>query len=182
MSNKFGVLGDALGQVGSLGKQVGQQVVKTPTDLAKAAVTQIGLPETVTQEKKQTSKKPKISKEEEKKQTREVVKSLYGIKSQDASSPQAPAQPDAKAQETTKKEAEDKQKLEQLRQQLHQTQYYQPLVNRPKKQEEVERPQERVERQKMEELQENDEKKKKKKPLAVARAHESTEKFRGVSG
>ena len=74
------------------------------------------------------------------------------------------------------------QKLAELRRQLHQEVYYDPLVN-PKKQEEEERSAERVERQEKEEMQDLEQKEADKPPpIAVQRAQTSTEMNRGVAG
>lgn len=103
-------------------------------------------------------------------QTKEFVKELY-------ESEEPPITQDQAAQ----KEMEDKQKMEALRQRLH-SEYYQQLTQRPKTQEEAERPAEKVERQEMEDLQQKQEEDKKKQPIAVTRAERSTEMFRGASG
>jgi hypothetical protein len=77
---------------------------------------------------------------------------------------------------------ETQQKLEALRKQLHDEVYYEPLIN-PKKQEEEERPAERVERQEKEEMQDLEQKEADKPPpIALQRAQTTTEMNRGVSG
>lgn len=78
-------------------------------------------------------------------------------------------------------DADTKLKLVALRKQLHDEFYYNPLVN-PKNQEE-ERPAERVERQEKEEMQDLQQKEADKPaPIAVQRAQTSTEMNRGVAG
>ncbi|MBI4079533.1 MAG: hypothetical protein HY429_04535 [Candidatus Levybacteria bacterium] len=102
--------------------------------------------------------------------TKEFVKELY-------ESDEPAITPDQAQQ----KEMEDKQKMEALRQKLH-SEYYQQLTNRPKTQEEAERPAEKVDRQEMEDLQKKQEEDQKKQPIAVNRAERTTEMFRGASG
>ncbi len=75
-----------------------------------------------------------------------------------------------------KPQESDEVKKQRLRSELH-SQYYQSLVNRPKAPEE--KPAEKAERQKMEDLQEAE---KKEKPMAVKFAAQKTEKFPGASG
>ena len=76
---------------------------------------------------------------------------------------------------------QEKQKLAKLRQELHQTTYYEPTFNPPKKQEE--RPAEKVEKEKKEEQMELQQKEAKKPPeIAVQRAQQKTESFPGASG
>ncbi len=80
------------------------------------------------------------------------------------------------------KTPDEAQQLEVLRKKLHDEVYYIPLTKRQQRQEE-ERPAEKVEREKMEELKLEDEKKKKKPPpLAVQMASNKAEQFPGVSG
>ena len=78
------------------------------------------------------------------------------------------------------KTPEEQKKLMELRQQLH-GQYYQNLVNPPKQQED--RPAQKIEREKKEEMQDLQQKEAKKPPpLATQRARERVEKFPGASG
>lgn len=101
-------------------------------------------------------------------ETKSFVKGLYG------------ENPPLKQEEIAKKELEDKQKKDALRQRLH-SEYYQQLTNPPKQQEE--RPAEKVEKEKKQEMAELEQKKAEKPPpLAVNRAERKTETFRGVSG
>lgn len=183
--NKSGILGDALGQLGSTVKQIGKTVVKTPGGLAKTAVKQVGLPEAILEKEKKRAA-VKVPSE---KNTEEFVKNLYGptekqdrasmshgSKAQTSTADQAQAPHDTKS-----KTPEELEKIEKLRQELHQTTYYQPLVNRPRQQEERQAAKvEREEKEKRWELQEKD--KKKPKPLAVSREQNKAEQFRGTSG
>ncbi len=76
--------------------------------------------------------------------------------------------------------AEDEEKLQKYRQELKNylhSQYYQREFNKPKPPEE--KPAERVERQKIEDLQN---KEKKKNSILVQRAQQKTEKYPGASG
>lgn len=154
------------------------EVIKEETGkTVKTAVSQVTGKQNAPGQSQKQAKKPqshqppsesvqsKISKPGE---TKSFVKSLYG---QD------------KAQitqgEVAQKELEDKQKKEALRQRLH-SEYYQTLTNPPKQQEE--RPVEKVEREKKQEMAELEQKKAKKPPPLIQRARERVEKFPGASG
>ncbi|MCL5432735.1 MAG: hypothetical protein M1524_01300 [Patescibacteria group bacterium] len=191
MINKGGILGDIAGEMLEQGqaatKQVGKQIVNAPSDLAKTAGSQItggsdqpaqapNEPSTIQQNADQT------------KQTQDVVKSLYGVgdKNTNQSSSQQSQQNQIRkiTEEHPEKTPEELQKLQKLRQELHQTTYYQPLTNPPKPPEERQGEKiqkEEEEKKKMEELQIKEEKKKE-PPVAVQRAKNKTEMFRGASG
>ena len=169
--NQNDVLGEILEQGQSLVKKGGKAVKSSVSDTAKAAVGQI-TGDNVSQDNSGQNQDVRTGVDAANKaETEELVKGLY-----------AKSKPGSQTAQTPQgvKEADDKQKLEKLRQELH-GQYYQNLVNRPKPKEE--RPAEKAEReekQKMADLQE----KEAKKPvsLAVQRAQQSTEKYRGASG
>lgn len=183
--NIFGdIVGEVLEQGGSVVGQTAKQIIKTPADLAKTAGGQIN-PTQSSQDnqmdKNKTSQDQKNS--DTQKASEDIVKNLYG-KTDDKNTD---LKPQENLQKTTnehpEKTPEELQKIEKLKQELHQTTYYQPLIN-PQKQEE-ERPAEKVEREeqqeeqkKLEEIKEEE----KKVPLAVERAERKTEMFRGVSG
>lgn len=112
--------------------------------------------------------------------TDDIVKSFYA-----ESKPKTPEE--KKQQEIIEKAQkqhktpEEIQKLDSLRQQLHKDTYYDPTFNRTQQQEE-ERPAEKVEREKMEDLQmEHEKKQKAPPPLAVSQA-QNIEKNRGSAG
>ena len=173
------ILSDALGQVGSLGKQAVKQVVKLPKDFVETAAAQAGL------EKKSSDTSqggeapmPQVIRD---KNTENFVKGLYGADSQEQSTPQAnvPKQNPEDTQQppsgqNSQKSPEEKAQMENLLQKLHNETYYQPLITRPKKQEEVEKPKERVERLEMEELKKDEEKKKKKDQADISLEREKT--------
>ncbi|MDP3941095.1 MAG: hypothetical protein Q8Q49_02170 [bacterium] len=80
------------------------------------------------------------------------------------------------------KTPEEAAKLEAIRNQLHKTDYFDPLINRkPAEEEHKEEEQEEKEEKKMEELQ-VEEKKKKDDDIAIKQAQQKTEKFPGASG
>ncbi len=115
--------------------------------------------------------------------TQDIVKSLYSESDENLdqnsnkTSNQNPQQPE----DNTPEGLEKKKKLAELRQQLHNEVYYDPLVNPPKPKEE-ERPAEKVEKEKQKEMIELEEKKKKEPPPLVAKAQQRVEKFPGASG
>lgn len=169
--NQNDVLGEILEQGQSLVKKGGKAVKSSVSDTVKAATGQVtgdnGSQDNSGQSQDVQTGVDTVNKAE----TEELVKGLYAKSKPGNQTAQTPQ---------SVKEADDKQKLERLRQELH-GQYYQKLVNRPKPKEE--RPAEKVERedkQKMADLQEKAAKKP--APLAVQRAQQSTEKYRGPSG
>ncbi len=174
-----GITDDVLGQVGNLGKQVGTTLVDESKKMVKTGAVQVGMPEVVLEKKpevagveKAVQKKPEEVLQN--KDTEDFVKELY----KESSSTELPKE--GLQKEANVKTLEEKQKIAQLRNQLH-GKYYQELVNRPKQQEE--RPLEKVEREKQEEGWELKEKEAKKpQPLAVTQAANKTEKFPGASG
>lgn len=189
--NQGGIIGEVLETGGSLVKHTAKSIVKTPTDLAKAAGSQIGAKSQGQGENSGVKADQNQDVASSDQQTKEVVDYLYGAKKpqgqQAAQSNQNPQQqsPVNQALGITKKpeekSPEETQKLQKLRQELHQTTYYQPLTN-PKNQEE-ERPAEKVEREKKQKMQEEFQKEQKKPPpLSVKRARERVERLRGVSG
>jgi hypothetical protein len=80
------------------------------------------------------------------------------------------------------KTPEEAAKLEGIRQQLHRTDYYDPLVQRkPAEEEEKEEEKVEAEEKQMEELQQEDQKKKD-DDIALKQSQQKTEKFPGASG
>lgn len=173
MFKKGGLLGDILEQGGTLAKQTVKQVATTPVSLVKTAAKQAGV--------SPTQKEPSTSDQQQTKaQTEEVVKHLYGAKDASQNNHASIAEGAQGESKDSKRTPEEIQKIEQLRKQLH-GQYYQSIINPPKQQEE--RPVEKVEREQQEQQMELIEKEKKKpQPIAVQRAKNTTESFRGVSG
>lgn len=168
MSDNPGILGEIIEQGASIVKQTVKQTAKLPSDLAKTAGSQV------------TGSDDQKSKEE----TREFVKSIYGVDQQSNEKPVPPQRDPEKGGTTTESTASNaaaqkELKLNRLRQELH-AQYYQRLVNPPKPTEE--RPAEKVEKEKREEMIDLQEKEKKKPPVLVQRARERVEKYPGASG
>lgn len=180
---KSGILGDALDQLGGLAKQTGKAVVKTPGHLAQTAAKQVGVtPETAEVQKGKEAPTPKQQQavtEARKSQNQEIVSSLYAPSKETAQDPAAQTAT-AVAEENPKKSPEEIQKIAQLKQQLHQTTYYQPLVTPPKQQEE--KPAEKVEREKIEDLQEKQEKQEDEVKKAPIQQAQNIEKHRGAHG
>jgi hypothetical protein len=167
MIKKVPVLGGIVEEVAEELKDTGKAIIKevgrVPGDVVQSGVSQavdIQQPEKEVEDSRARDSK-------------EITNHLY------AKSSQAPAE--VEPREILEEKAEQKKKAvrEQLKNEAH-ARYYQTLVNRPKAPEE--KPAERVERQKMEDLKEKDEKEKKKKPIVVQRAQQSVEKYRGAAG
>ncbi len=174
--NKGGVLNaeEALESGISLAKKAGKSMSKVASDTAKAATSQVG-----------------ISPQAQDQSTKDFVKDLYGAgkKSQQsggnqASNPQA-ASPQNPTNADLPKSPEEQQKLAEVRtnlQKRHDEFYYEPLVN-PKKDKPEERPAEKVEIEKQQEMVDLQKKEEKKPPpLSIQRAQTKTEKFPGGGG
>ncbi len=159
--SKGTVLEEVLETGGSAAKQAGKSIIGAVSDAGKAAGSQI------------TGRS---------KDTQDIVKSLYEKSGQntDRSSNKSTNQ-NFQQPEDTAQGIEKKKKLEELRAQLHREVYYDPLVNPPKPKEE-ERPAEKVERDKMQDLQENEQKKKDKPPPLVQKTQQRVEKYPGTIG
>lgn len=187
IKNIIGEIGtEVLEQGGSLVKQTAKQIAQTPSDLTKAAGSQVNPQAPQVQGEGQKTAQGAVDTNEQQ-QNQDIVKSLYGATEKPKSQP---SEPQKNTQESTQKLAEkypekspeEIQKMQQLRQQLHATTYYQKLTT-PSKPKEEERPAEKVEKEKkMELIGEKEEEKKKPPPLAVERAQNKAERFRGVRG
>lgn len=155
-------------------KVVGQQAQAT----TQTAVSQL-TGQTVTP----SDHKPAARSEE----TKSFIKDLYSPtrpKEHDLPSIDDKPHAEMKQQEksaTDQKLADTRQRLAQLHNSQHQSSYFDPTFNRPKQQEE--KPVERIEREKQEEMWLEQEKEKKKpKPMAVQMGQSKAEKFPGASG
>ncbi len=125
------------------------------------------------------------------KQTQDFVQELYGVKKPQQQQANAsshtpapkPQQTQAQPQDASSQDklAQTRQQLEQLKQQQHTREYYDPTFNRPKQEEET--VVDKLDREKEEENFEL-QKKKAEKPqdLATQRANQRTEKFPGGGG
>lgn len=168
------VLGEVLEKGQTVVQKTGKAASDSASNLAKTAAGQVagdsnnqsGVDETNATVSDQQAVNDKA-------QTEELVKGLY-----------APSKPQNNQDSQTvnpQSEQEKQAELARVRQKLHDEVYYQPLVQGKKAQEE--RPAEKIEKEKKQELQ-NLQKKEAKKPppIAVQRAQQTAEKFRGVSG
>lgn len=176
---KIGMFEEVLEQGGSIVGQAAKQIAKTPSDLAKAAASQVA-----PGAGQGTGDATDIARD---KDTQDFVKDLYGS-SQKSPQNQVTNQPAAQSQNPlnnlSQKSPEDQKKLLDLQKKLHDEVYYQPLVNPPKPQEE--RPAEKIEREKeeekMEQLQDDQKKQKDDESVAAVRAQQRVEKYPGASG
>ena len=166
------VLGQALGQLGTVIKDTAKQVVKIPSQAAEDVEKQIAGNVKDKDQDTQDKKTESVSQNDSKKQTGEVVRSFY------AKSPQSTD--DEFRKQIKDKSPEEQKKLLELRQKLHRETYYDPTFNPPKQQEE--RPAEKVENENKQEMQELEQKEAKKPPPLVQRARERVERFPGASG
>ena len=163
--DKNGALGEILEKGQSAVQKSAKAAADSSSNLVKTAAGQIA-----GQNQGEQGIQDDAQKVTDKAQADDLVKDLY-----------APSNPNVKAPSKEQSEADKKAKLANLRQKLHDEVYYQPLIAGQKAQEE--RPAEKVEREKKQEMQDLRQKEDKKpKPLAVQRAQQSAEKFRGVSG
>lgn len=190
---KVGFFEEMIEQGGTLVKQMGKQAVQVPSDLAKAAKSQVAPITTPQSGIAGQGPVPAAGAEvavdgknagdaKAKKDTQDIVKSLYGIQDgkKELSKEEQKRQEELLAKHKAKS-PEEIQQIQKLKQELHQTTYYQPLVTPPKQPEE--KPVEKIEREKKEEEFELQKKEKEKPtPLAVQRGRESAEKHPGASG
>lgn len=168
-----GILGKALGQLGSIAKKTGEEIFKKPEEMAGDVASEFGL-------KTDSTPQPTKPAPSDEQATREVVKGLYAPSEKKKDDAQSSKPEDAEfAKQIADKSPEEQQKLMSLRRQLHQ-EYYENLVNPPKQQEE--RPAEKVEKEKKKEMAELQRKEEKKPPALIQRARERVEKFPGASG
>lgn len=181
------ILGGALNQLGQTAKQTVKQVIKIPEEIARDAAGQVGFAKQNYDENKASDNNKKQWQSDE--ERIKFLKDLYGKSdmSQDGSltaDKQANAsdkKPSEFQEQIADKSSEEQKKLIELRNQLHKENYYDPLFNRPQKQEE--RPAEKVEQEKKQEMMELEQKDAKKPPpLAVVREQNKAEMFRGAAG
>ena len=180
------------GEMLEKGQQVVQNTAKSAvSDVTGSVSSQLGVkqeasPDVKGQGQSQTqaqippSAEPVIPQAASSAETKELVKEFY-----------APSDdtPSVSPQDKQKAQMETQQKLAKLRQELHQTEYYEPLIAYEKKkpgQEEEEGAAERVEKQEKEEeqkkMQLEEKKVKETQDLATSRAQRTTEANRGVAG
>ncbi len=187
----MGIADDIGGHFGSLGKQLGQSIALVPKEVVKTAGAQVGIEIKDREKNKEVpqpgaAEKPQLANPEAaqtQKNTESFVNDLYGVTTKP---PEAQAAVQTQVQNAEKpktqqqkaferiaalyptKSHEEIQKMVSMEQEA-QNEYYQKLttpVKRPEEaQEEQERASERVERLKMEDLQEEKKKKEKAKPI-----------------
>lgn len=166
MSKSGGILSgeEALESGISLIKKSGKVAAAAVSDTTKAAVSQVA--------------------GYQNKDTQDVVSHLYGkTDNKNKDQKENPQNPGDQLQNSTLQDLEKKKKLQELRQQLHNEVYYDPLINPKKPQEqEEERPAEKVEKEKQEEMIDLQKKDKDKPPPLVVRTQQRVEKYPGASG
>lgn len=169
--DKNGVLGELLEQGQSVVQKTGKAVADSATGVVKTAAGQVAGDSNI--QAKDNAVVPDQKVLSDKTQTDELVKELYAPSQPQNGQNLTPAEPQSKTEEQAK--------LASVRQKLHDEVYYEPLIQGSKSQEE--RPAEKVEREKKQEMQDLQKKEAKKPaPIAVQRAQQTAEKFRGVSG
>lgn len=195
------ILGNTLGQLRQTVKQAAKQVVKIPEEMAADLGGQVGsAPQRLDSEgqaKPAASAKSDLASGEPRWQSdEERVKFLRGLYGSDQTKPdvkQTSVNPlvssgqekPSEFKEQIKNETpEEQKKLIELRNQLHKENYYDPTFNRPNPSAGgEERPAEKVEQEKKQEMQELEQKEAKKPPpLAVVREQNKAEMFRGAAG
>lgn len=190
--NDGSILGGALNQLGQTAKQAVKQVIKIPEEMAEDVAGQVGV------SAKQSPDENKVQENKSEKQWQsdeeriKFLKDLYGKSdmSQDGAldpkknantTPPTGGKPTEFQEQIADKSSEEQKNLMELRNQLHREVYYDPTFNPVKKQEE--RPAEKVEMEKKQEMQDLQEKEDKKPaPLAVVREQNKAEQFRGAAG
>lgn len=193
------ILGSAFGQLGQTVKQAAKQVVKLPEEMAADLAGQVGGVKSVVSADGSAPPKQEQKKWQSDEERVKFLKDLYGFSpaKQDSLEKKPEAKQTTSAnplttavesktpsefQEQIKdKSPEEQKKLIELRNQLHRENYYDPTFNPVRKQEE--RPAEKVENEKKQEMQDLQQKEDKKPPpLAVIREQNKAEMFRGASG
>jgi len=193
------ILGGALNQLGQAAKQAGKQFVKIPGEMTEDLGEQLGMNKDQAAASAQGSSEPKQGQWQSDEERIKFLQDLYGKTDQGKQNPpeeksktnQTSANPLVKSEESKQpsefqkqiadKSPEEQKKLIELRNQLHKEVYYDPLVNPVKKQEE--RPAEKIENEKKQEMMDLQEKEEKKpQPIAVVREQNKAEMFRGAAG
>lgn len=171
-----------------LGKKTLGAVAEEVKKTAKATVLQLGVEGSKENEKGEQTTQQIEAQQATQQSNEDFVNSLYAPSKQ-------PTQPEVKKENPTQqlferiakdnpgKTQEELQQMLSDYQRQHKETYYDPTFNPPPKQQEEERPAEKVEREKEEERWKLQEKEKEKPPpLAVQREKNKTEQFRGASG
>jgi len=165
--NDDNILGGVLNQLGQTAKKAVQQVVKLPAASAEGSGPL-----------RSEASEPKEEKKQQWQSDEERVKFLKGLYGKSDASQDESLRVNKNANPSDKSAEEQKNLLE-LRQQLHKEVYYDPTFNPVKKQEE--RPAERVENEKKQEMQDLQQKEAQKPPpLAIQRAAQRVENLPGA--
>ncbi len=167
------LFGEALESLGSIPQQMGQQAKGVPQNVAQAVISQIkpggNQPQPASDSSSAQLAESSANSAANKDQAKEDLKLFYGD-----------VPPMSAEQLKTQKQESDtttKQSLEAARQQLHDQFYYIPLTTPTPEPEKQERPQERVDRLEMEDLQDKQIKEQEKGPdLATQRAQTNAER------
>jgi len=182
------ILGAALGQIGQTAKKVGQQIVRLPEEMAGDLGEQVGGAKPDASAAQGQASKQWQSDEERIK----FLQDLYGksdmfkdgaLDSKKNANPSPPTneKPSEFQEQIADKTPEEQKELIELRNRLFKENYYDPIFNPVKKQEE--RPAEKVENEKKKEMMDLQQKEEKKpQPLAVIREQNKAEMFRGAAG
>jgi hypothetical protein len=172
--DKNGVLGEVLEKGQSVVQKTGKAVADSASGAVKVAVGQAaGDSNQPGTNEANTAVSDQQQIASDKAQNDEFVKELYA--------PSAPQNAQSPSPIEQQSRTEEQIKLANVRQKLHDEVYYQPLIQGSKSREE--RPAEKVEREKKQEMQDLQKKEAvKPAPIAVQRAQQTAEKFRGVSG
>jgi hypothetical protein len=193
------ILGGALNQLGQTAKQAGKQIVRMPEEMTGDLGEQLGINKDQAAASAQGSSEPKQGQWQSDEERIKFLQDLYGKTDQEKQNPseeksktkQTSANPLVKSEENKQpsefqeqiadKSPEEQKELIELRNQLHKEVYYDPLINPVKKQEE--RPAEKVENEKKQEMMDLQKKEEKKpQPIAVVREQNKAEMFRGAAG
>ena len=172
--NRDDVLGEVLEKGQSTVQKTGKAVTGAAVNAVKAVTGQVtGSDVSGQQMEANASPQDQASQADAQAQVNDMVKDLY-----------APSSPQDGQPALSKEQIEeaDKAKLEQVKQQLHNEVYYQPLINKAQSQGEEERPAEKVEREEIQELQEERNKEKKKPDYALQREQRRAEVKGGIAG
>ncbi len=184
------ILKNALGQVGSLGKQIGKELTQEGKNAAKQAASQVGFEIKEGEKKEQPAQVQKLPQEQQlpdmstqgQQENADFVKELYARTEKppfpSASENPSQALAQKKAMENPQKSPQEIQEMVALRQKL-QSEYYQRLTTPTKRPQEAqveqERASDRMERLEMEDAQKKKKQEEKKKPIAVSQAERKTE-------
>lgn len=184
------ILGGTLGQLGQAVKKAGQQIVKIPEEMTVDLGGQVAGVKQSDGDKVQENKSGKQWQSDG-----ERIKFLRDLYSFSEKNPSEVKKDDLQTSQDKKptefqeqiadKSPEEQKKLMELRNQLHKENYYDPTFNPVKKPPDggEERPAEKIENEKKQEMQELEQKEAKKPPpLAVVRERNKAEMFRGAAG